>query len=313
MFPETDDTFTVNIPPRKKPVSINNPFLGVPKKITLSPTFGRYERPRLFDANAPIRSNATSEQKALSGGKGFLGNAGWLGKAGVAGVPYLGALGAAAGLYGLGKSLGLFGRRKSVDPYAEINSLARQNAAQADAFSGQLGSLGMDLQTSGREMMERGRSGYLDALMNPAIAMQERAQLASQLGAASRGVGPMVGMLGGPGAAAQYARNVSQYNPALASGLTQIGSNALQRRAQGFQGMAGFGQQDFGQGLGLRQQGFGIGQQGRQGLIGALQQARNFQLAQQQNRQSGINSLFGAAGTALGSGMFNRNRNNTVA
>lgn len=239
----------------------------------------------------------------------FIGQA-KLGKAGLAGVPYLGA---AIGLYGLGKSLGLFGRRKSVDPYAEINSLARQNASQADAFSGQLGSLGMDLQTSGREMMERGRSGYLDALMNPAIAMQERAQLASQLGAASRGVGPMVGMLGGPGAAAQYARNVSQYNPALASGLTQIGSNALQRRAQGFQGMAGFGQQDFGQGLGLRQQGFGIGQQGRQGLIGALQQARNFQLAQNQNRQSGINSLFGAAGTALGSGMFNRNRNNTVA
>ena len=273
-----------------------------------------------FDADAAVTNNQVSggasdvlgiaAQKALSGGGlGKLGSLA-LGKAGLAGVPYLGT---AMGLYGLGKSLGLFGRRKSVDPYAEINSLARQNAAQADAFSGQLGSLGMDLQTSGREMMERGRSGYLDALMNPAIAMQERAQLASQLGAASRGVGPMVGMLGGPGAAAQYARNVSQYNPALASGLTQIGSNALQRRAQGFQGMAGFGQQDFGQGLGLRQQGFGIGQQGRQGLIGALQQARNFQLAQNQNRQSGINSLFGAAGTALGSGMFNRNRNNTVA
>jgi hypothetical protein len=225
-----------------------------------------------------------------------------LGKAGMFGVPYL-----TAGLIGagiLGKSLGLFKRRRSVDPYAEITGMAREGEAEANRYAGELGSLGMDLQTGGRAMLERGRSGYLDALMNPNVAMGERAALASQLGAASRGVGPMVGLLGGPGAAAAYARNASQYNPALASGLTQIGSNALNRRAQGYQSMAGFGQQDFGQGLGLRGQGFNIGQQGRQNLMGVLRQNEQMRQAQRAQQQAGFNSLIGGLGSGLGSGLF---------
>lgn len=225
-----------------------------------------------------------------------------LGKAGAFGVPYLGAglLGAAL----LTKGFGLFGRRRRTDPYAEITGMAREGEAEANRYAGELGSLGMDLQTSGRAMQERGRAGYLDALMNPNVAMAERAALASQMGAATRGMGPMVGLLGGPGAAAAYARNASAYNPALASGLTQIGSNALNRRAQGYQSMAGFGQQDFGQGLGLRGQGFNIGQQGRQNLMGVLQRNEQMRQAQRAQQNAGINALFGGLGSAAGAGLF---------
>jgi hypothetical protein len=221
-----------------------------------------------------------------------------LGKAGLFGVPYLGL-----GLGLLGAS-GLFKRKRRTDPYAEITGMAREGEAEANRYAGELGSLGMDLQTGGRAMQERGRAGYLDALMNPNVAMAERAALASQMGAATRGMGPMVGLLGGPGAAAAYARNASQYNPALASGLTQIGSNALNRRAQGYQSMAGFGQQDFGQGLGLRGQGFNVGQQGRQNLMGVLQRNEQMRQAQRAQQQSGMNALFGGLGTGLGGGLF---------
>lgn len=218
--------------------------------------------------------------------------------------------GGAAGAFAVGLPLAmqlgqrLFGRRRRTDPYAEITGMAREGAAEANRYAGELGSLGMDLQTSGRAMQERGRAGYLDALMNPNVAMAERAALASQMGAATRGMGPMVGLLGGPGAAAAYARNASAYNPALASGLTQIGSNALNRRAQGYQSMAGFGQQDFGQGLGLRGQGFNVGQQGRQNLMGVLQRNEQMRQAQRAQQQSGMNALFGGLGTGLGGGLF---------
>ncbi len=225
-----------------------------------------------------------------------------LGKAGAFGVPYLGAglLGAAL----LTKGFGLFGRRRRTDPYAEITGMAREGEAEANRYAGELGSLGMDLQTSGLAQKKRGEAGYLDALMNPNVAMAERAALASQMGAATRGMGPMVGLLGGPGAAAAYARNASAYNPALASGLTQIGSNALNRRAQGYQSMAGFGQQDFGQGIGLRGQGFNVGQQGRQNLMGVLQRNEQMRQAQRAQQNAGINALFGGLGSAAGAGLF---------
>jgi hypothetical protein len=164
--------------------------------------------------------------------------------------------------------------------------------------------MGMGLQNDGRSMLERGRSGYLNSMFDPSIAQGQRGQLASDLAQSRRGVGNTVGLMGGPLAGAQFARNASAYTPQFAQGSTQIGNNALQRRAQGYQSMAGFGQQDFNQGLGMRNQGFGIQSQGRQQLgatLGRLSAAAQQRKAQQ---QAMIGGLFKSAGSAATGGLF---------
>lgn len=267
-----------------------------------------FNDPDAFLTAGGLMGNSSSQPSATSSRKRGISEIGkyGLGKAGAFGVPYLGSV-LGAGLLGSAlatKGFGLFGRRRRTDPYAEITGMAREGEAEANRYAGELGSLGMDLQTSGLAQKKRAEAGYFNALMDPNIAMAERAALASQMGAATRGMGPMVGLLGGPGAAAAYARNTSAYNPALASGLTQIGSNAIERRSRGFRDMADFAQRDFSQGLGLRGQGFNVGQQGRQNLMGILQRNEQMRQAQRAQQQSGMNALFGGLGTGLGGGLF---------
>ena len=215
----------------------------------------------------------------------------------------LGAAGAAAGLIGgIGSLFG--GRQGPSREEIEEEALARSGMGQADQFGGEMGSMGMGLQNSGRSMLERGRSGYLSSMFDPNVATGQRAQLASDLAQSRRGVGNTVGLIGGPLAGAQFARNASAYTPQFAQGSTQIGNNAINRRSQGYQSMAGFGQQDFNQGLGLRNQGFGIQSQGRQQLgatLGRLSAAAQARKAQQ---QAMIGGLFKTAGSAATGGLF---------
>lgn len=295
---------------------------------------GYFGKINTFDVDAPVQHMLNADKTAFtgegSGAQGFsstrnpmidrtpglsiptsgllgksIGTLG-LGKAGMFGVPYLGALPLAYnGVNMLGKALGLWGRKKAVDPYAEVLSQAQQNAAEAAGYGGELGRLGMDLQTSGRAEQLRGRSGMLNAAFSPEALLAERTSLASQYGNATRANPALVGLLGGPGALSQYQARQASYNPNLAAGLTQIGSNQRNRAMQGYGQMANFGQQDFGQGLGLRNQGFQIGQAGRSQYAGAVERslARKERLKAQS--QSGVNALFGALGTGLGSGLFN--------
>lgn len=227
------------------------------------------ERP-MFDAYSPLAgktNNLPGMSATLPASASKLIGKFGLGKAGAFGIPYLGA-GIAA--YGLAKKLGLFGRKKSgmnPDEAAEM-SYANQLAGLQQNAGGELASMGSGLMASGRPMLERGRSGYLNALMDPAVAAQQRAQLLGDMTTAGRANAYRVGLTGGPAAVAQLTRNSAAYNPALAQGLVGIGQNQLARRAQGYQSMAGFGQQDFNQGLGLRTQGIGMQAQGLGGLQG---------------------------------------------
>jgi hypothetical protein len=244
-------------------------------------------------ASAPRRLNPLQQY-----GKAF-NNASTLGKFGMG----LGTLGLASGVIGgLGKLFG--GRQGPSDEEIEMEALARSGMGQADAFGGEMSSMGMGLQNDGRSMLERGRSGYLNSMFDPNIAQGQRAQLASDLAQSRRGVGNTVGLIGGPLAGAQFARNASAYTPQFAQGSVQIGNNALNRRSQGYQSMANFGQQDFNQGLGLRNQGYGIQSQGRAGLQNTL---GRIDAAAQQRRlasQNAIGGLFKTAGAAASGGLF---------
>ena len=254
------------------------------------------------DINTPWDTGGSSRYKyggAMGGFNRQYDRAGYAGKLGMG----LGAAGAAAGLIGgLGSLFG--GRQGPTREEIEEEALARSGMGQADQFGGEMSSMGMGLQNDGRSMLDRGRSGYLNSMFDPSIATGQRAQLASDLAQSRRGVGNTVGLMGGPLAGAQFARNASAYTPQFAQGSTQIGNNALQRRAQGYQSMAGFGQQDFNQGLGMRNQGFGIQSQGRAGLQNTL--ARLDAAAQQRRAasQQAMGGLFKTAGAAATGGLF---------
>jgi hypothetical protein len=231
-------------------------------------------------------------------GKTF-NNASTLGKFGMG----LGTLGLASGVIGgLGKLFG--GRQGPSDEEIEMEALARSGMGQADAFGGEMSSMGMGLQNSGRSMLERGRSGYLNALMDPNIASSQRARLASELAQSRRGVGNTVGLIGGPLAGAQFARNASAYTPQFAQQSSAITNDQFNRGLQANQARMNMGQQDYGQGLGLRNQGYGIQSQGRAGLQNTL---GRIDAAAQQRRlasQNAIGGLFKTAGAAASGGLF---------
>jgi hypothetical protein len=244
-------------------------------------------------ASAPRRLNPLQQY-----GKAF-NNASTLGKFGMG----LGTLGLASGVIGgLGKLFG--GRQGPSDEEIEMEALARSGMGQADAFGGEMSSMGMGLQNSGRSMLERGRSGYLNALMDPNVASSQRARLASELAQSRRGVGNTVGLIGGPLAGAQFARNASAYTPQFAQQSSAITNDQFNRGLQANQARMNMGQQDYGQGLGLRNQGYGIQSQGRAGLQNTL---GRIDAAAQQRRlasQNAIGGLFKTAGAAASGGLF---------
>ena len=262
------------------------------------------------NANVPVFGAGQPTMYAGSGGSNRYGGAmggfnrqwdraGYGGKIGMG----LGAAGAAAGLIGgLGSLFG--GRQGPTREEIEQEALARSGMGMADQFGGEMSSMGMGLQNEGRSMLERGRSRYLSTMFDPSIAASQRAQVASDLSNAQRGVASGVGLMSGNLAGARFARNASQFNPNIGRSFTDIEQQRVNRLGQGAQFMANAGQQDFNQGLGLRNQGFGIQSQGRQNLgatLGRLDAARQARRAQQ---QAAIGGLFKAAGSAATGGLF---------
>ena len=254
------------------------------------------------DINTPWDTGGSNRYKyggAMGGFNKQWDRAGYAGKIGMG----LGAAGAAAGLIGgLGSLFG--GRQGPTREEIEQEALARSGMGMADQFGGEMSSMGMGLQNDGRSMLERGRSGYLNALMDPNVANSQRARLASDLAQSRRGVGNTVGLIGGPLAGAQFARNASAYTPQFAQQSAGITDQQYNRGLQAGQARMNMGQQDYNQGLGLRNQGFGIQSQGRQQLgatLGRLSAAAQARKAQQ---QAMIGGLFKTAGSAATGGLF---------
>jgi hypothetical protein len=231
----------------------------------------------------------------------FIGKAG-LGKAGMFGVPYLGTALAIGGALGLGK---LFGRRRGPSQQQiAMDNLSRQMEGQSQAMAGYLGGLGRSMTTSGLAARDLGRSRALSALTDPNIRRMQEASLASNLGSQRAAIGPMVGMLGGGLAGSRYARGMSQFDPAMAQGLVGIGQNALANRAQAGNMLAGYGQQDIGQGLGLEQAGHQLGQGGQAQRMAYMRDRQNFDAQQAARRQGMLAQVAGLAARGATGGLF---------
>jgi hypothetical protein len=203
----------------------------------------------------------------------------------------LGPTGQATAILGAGAGLmSLLGRRQGPSRYeVEREGLGRGLMSASDAYSGQLGSLGAMLQGRGLHDMDRYRSQYMDEMTNPNNNIYDMAQLASQDAARQRGISQRVGLTGGGLRSAQL--STAAYNPAVAGGISGILSNWRARRAGAFGQGAQWGQQDFGQGLGLGNQAYGVHNAGVTGMMSNLQ---SLQAAADARRAASDQAMMGA-------------------
>lgn len=182
----------------------------------------------------------------------------------------LGPSGQGAAMFGGAMGLmSMLGRRQGPSRYeVEQEGIGRGLMGASDAYSGQLGSLGMNLQNRGMQNMDMYRDRYMDAMMDPNNQIYDMGQLAAADTNRMRGISQRVGLMGGGLKAGQL--NAAGYNPGVGSGIAGILSAGRQRQGAAFGQGAQWGQSDFNQGLGLGQQAFGVLNQGRQGFMGNL-------------------------------------------
>lgn len=190
---------------------------------------------------------------------------------------------------GVGGIMSLFGRRSGPSRYeVEQEGLGRGAMSAADAYSGQLGSLGSMLQGRGLHNMDMYRDRYMDEAMNPNNQLYDMANLATQDSNRMRGISQRTGLMGGNLAASRM--NAAAYNPGFAQGAAGILSAGRQRRMGAFGQGAQWGQQDFGQGLGLGNQAYGVRSAGVNGFMGNL---RNLQAAADARKAASDQAMMG--------------------
>jgi len=202
---------------------------------------------------------------------------------------------------GVGGIMSLFGRRQGPSRYeVEQEGLGRGMMGASDAYSGQLGSLGMNLQNRGMQNMDMYRDRYMDAMMDPNNQIYDMGQLAANDTNRMRGISQRVGLMGGGLKAAQI--NAAGYNPGVGSGIAGILSAGRQRQGAAFGQGAQWGQSDFNQGLGLGQQAFGVLNQGRQGFMGNLRSLQSAQDARSAASNAATMSAVKGIGSMAGGG-----------
>ena len=130
----------------------------------------------------------------------------------------LGPTGQAAGMFGGAMGLmSMLGRRQGPSRYeVEQEGIGRGLMGASDAYSGQLGSLGMNLQNRGMQNMDMYRDRYMDAMMDPNNQIYDMGQLAAADTNRMRGISQRVGLMGGGLKASQL--NAAGYNPGVGSG-----------------------------------------------------------------------------------------------
>lgn len=214
----------------------------------------------------------------------------------------LGPTGQAAGMFGGAMGLmSMLGRRQGPSRYeVEQEGIGRGLMGASDAYSGQLGSLGMNLQNRGMQNMDMYRDRYMDSIMNPNNQLYDMGQLAAADTNRMRGYSQRAGIMGGNLPAAQM--NARAFNPSFGQGVSGLLSRGRQQQSAGLLQGAQFGQSDFGQGLGLGQQAFGVLNQGRQGFMGNLRSLQSAADARRAASNASTMSAFKGIGSMAGGG-----------
>jgi hypothetical protein len=214
----------------------------------------------------------------------------------------LGPTGQAAGMFGGAAGLmSMLSRRSGPSRYeVEQEGIGRGLMGASDAYSGQLGSLGMNLQNRGMQNMDMYRDRYMDEMLDPNNQLYDMGQLAAADTNRMRGISQRVGLMGGNLAASRM--NAAGYNPGFGGGVAGILSAGRQRRGAAFGQGAEYGRSDFNQGLGLGQQAFGVLNQGRQGFMGNLRSLQSAQDARNAASSAATMSAVKGIGSMAGGG-----------
>jgi hypothetical protein len=250
----------------------------------------------MFGQVGPVGNQAGATRSA-GGPSGLLAQQ--YGRMGPTGQGFLQAAGA-AGILG-----GLFGGGGGPSAQEiEQLGLARSGQSAANQFGGRMMSQGLGMERTGLQMRDQGRSGYLDALMNPRNTLAAQGQLATQVSNAQRGSNFRAGITGGPLAGAQFKRNNDAYAGNVGMGLSNIINKGIDNRGRGYQAMTGFGDADYSRGLQLQGSGYGTINQGNSQLMGILGQQAAAAQARAAQRQQAVQGAIGMAAKAGSGGIF---------
>lgn len=197
--------------------------------------------------------------------------------------------------------MSMLGRRQGPSRFeVEQEGIGRGLMGASDAYSGQLGSLGMNLQNRGMQNMDMYRDRYMDSIMNPNNQLYDMGQLAAADTNRMRGYSQRAGIMGGNLPAAQM--NARAFNPSFGQGVSGLLSRGRQQQSAGLLQGAQFSQGDFNQGLGLGQQAFGVLNQGRQGFMGNLRSLQSAADARRAASNASTMSAVKGIGSMAGGG-----------
>jgi len=215
----------------------------------------------------------------------------------------LGQLGIVGGLL---DSSGIFKRKRKDNEMEAMKGTELSDFSQQQGLGGLIGTYGREDYRRGTEGLDRATSGYMDALMNPAVYDTARAKFAADRARMMDSVTNRVGTMGGAGQAARVAAQMTANDATTAANTGQIFGNQQNAKAGAYSFLANQSGARRQFGLNNMMQGGNLQSRANQNLINGMRWRKNYsmqQAAQQGKFMSGLGSTLGSfAGMKFGLG-----------
>lgn len=241
-------------------------------------------------------------------GNNWLDNVGGAASSMWTGLGPIGQLGLVGGIL---DSSGIFKRKRPDREMEAMKATELSDFSQQSNLGGLLSKYGMEDYNKGMADSDRAVSGYMDALMNPAVFEAQRAKFAADRAKMMEGVTNRVGTMGGPGAAARVAGQMTAYDPTTAAYMGQSYGQQQQGKANAFNFLAQDAARRKQAGLGNIMQGGNVTSRANNNMINNMRWRKNYQMQQAANQgkfMSGLGSTLGTfAGLKYGGNLFGGN------
>ena len=218
----------------------------------------------------------------------------------------LGPMGQIGLVGGLLSQSGLFKRKRPDQDIENMKGTELSDFSQQSNLGGLLSRYGTEDYNRGVADNDRAVSGYMDAMMNPAVFEAQRARFAADRAKMMEGVTNRVGTMGGAGAAARMAGQMTANDPTTASGIMQSYGQQQQGKGNAFNFLAQNAARQKQMGLSNMMQGGNITSRANTNLVNGMRWRKNYsaqQAAQQGKFMSGLGSTLGSfAGMKYGLG-----------
>ena len=207
---------------------------------------------------------------------------------------------------GLLSQSNLFKRKRPDQDMENIKGTEGSEFSQQSNLGGLLSRYGAEDYRKGTADSERAVSGYMDAMMNPAVFEAQRARFAADRAKMMEGVTNRVGTMGGAGAASRMAGQMSAYDPTTAAYMGQSYGQQNQGKANAFNFLSQNANRQRQTGLNNMMQGGNIMSRANNGLINGMKWRKQLSMQQAANQgkfMSGLGSTLGTfAGMKYGTG-----------